>query len=76
MSRYNRGGKSAFGSSFLATLLGGLMLVALGIGAVAVHNHFNNETPTEEVEQEEVKDEVETEEEVEVEEEVVEDENV
>ena len=61
MSRYNRNGKSGFGTTFLATLMGGLMLIGLAVGAVAVHNHFNEETPTEEVEQEKTEDKVEDE---------------
>ena len=67
MSRYNRGGKSGFGTTFLATLMGGLMLIGLAVGGIALHNHFNEDTPTEEVEQEKTEDNVEVEDEVETE---------
>lgn len=67
MSRYNRSGKSGFGTTFIASLLSAIMLVAIAIGGVALYNHFNEDVPTEEVEQEKTEEKVETEDKVETE---------
>ena len=61
MARYynNKNGKGGFMSSLLSVVLGGILVVGLTIGALAIADHYEDKgNETSEVEQDTTKDEV------------------